>query len=97
MRLPLVGELLQSRRPLLLLPRLQQPLDGAHAADAEAVSDCLDADTALLMLSHINYRDGAVLLEAFKAGKIDYRRENSARRWATGYDFPAVDKGLVKV
>ena len=43
------------------------------------------------------YRDGAVLLEAFKAGKIDYRRENSARRWATGYDFPAVDKGLVKV
>ena len=43
------------------------------------------------------YRDGAVLLEAFKAGKIDYRRENSARRWATGYDFPAVDNGLVKV
>ena len=31
-----------------------------HATDADAVIDCLDADTAVLMLSHINYRDGAV-------------------------------------
>ncbi len=31
-----------------------------HAADADAVIDCLDADTAVLMLSHVNYRDGAV-------------------------------------
>ncbi|MEC8805378.1 MAG: aminotransferase class V-fold PLP-dependent enzyme, partial [Pseudomonadota bacterium] len=31
-----------------------------HAADAGAVIDCLDADTAVLMLSHVNYRDGAV-------------------------------------
>ena len=31
-----------------------------HATDADAVIDCLDADTALLMLSHVNYRDGAV-------------------------------------
>lgn len=41
------------------------------------------------------YRDGAVILEAFKAGKIDYRMENSARRWATAYDFPAREEGLV--
>ena len=31
-----------------------------HAADADAVIDCLDTDTAVLMLSHVNYRDGAV-------------------------------------
>ena len=31
-----------------------------HAADADAVIDCLDADTAVLMLSHVNYRDGAI-------------------------------------
>ena len=31
-----------------------------HAADADAVIASLDADTALLMLSHVNYRDGAV-------------------------------------
>ena len=31
-----------------------------HAADADAVIASLDADTAVLMLSHVNYRDGAV-------------------------------------
>lgn len=41
------------------------------------------------------YRDTSVLLEAFKSGEYDYRAENSAKNWATGYDFPALDKGLV--
>lgn len=41
------------------------------------------------------YRDGTVLLEAFKGDRIDYRTENSARQWATGYDFPAVAEGRV--
>ena len=35
------------------------------------------------------YRDATVLLEAFKADRLDFRTENSARNWATGYDFPA--------
>jgi microcin C transport system substrate-binding protein len=43
------------------------------------------------------YRDRDVELEAFKAGQYDFRAENSAKRWATGYKFPAVKKGLVKV
>ena len=30
------------------------------------------------------YRDLEVMLEAFKAGEIDYREENSSKRWATG-------------
>lgn len=42
------------------------------------------------------YRDSTVTLEAFKAGQYDFRRENIARVWATGYDFPAVAQGLVK-
>ena len=42
------------------------------------------------------YRDATVALEAFKAGQVDYRLENSAKNWATAYDFPAVEKGLVK-
>ncbi len=42
------------------------------------------------------YRDSSVLLEAFKAGEYDFRSENSAKNWATGYDFPALKKGLVK-
>ncbi|HRD50770.1 MAG TPA: extracellular solute-binding protein [Candidatus Contendobacter sp.] len=42
------------------------------------------------------YRDVTVALEAFKAGSYDLRVENVAKQWATGYDFPALDKGLVK-
>jgi len=42
------------------------------------------------------FRDATVALEAFKAGQVDYREENVAKDWATAYDFPAVQKGLVK-
>lgn len=42
------------------------------------------------------FRDSTVALQAFKAGQIDFRRENVSKVWATGYDFPAVQKGLVK-
>jgi microcin C transport system substrate-binding protein len=41
------------------------------------------------------YRDMTVAMEAFKAGQVDLRSENTAARWATFYDFPAVQKGLV--
>ncbi|MCB8821708.1 extracellular solute-binding protein [Microvirga rosea] len=41
------------------------------------------------------YRDATVLLEAFKGDRIDFRVENSARNWATGYDFPARQQGKV--
>lgn len=36
------------------------------------------------------FRDSTVALEAFKADQIDWRNENSAKNWATAYDFPAV-------
>jgi microcin C transport system substrate-binding protein len=42
------------------------------------------------------FRDATVALQAFKAGQIDYRRENISKVWASEYDFPAVRKGLVK-
>ena len=42
------------------------------------------------------FRDATVQLQAFKAGQIDFRRENSSKEWATAYEFPAVQKGLVK-
>jgi microcin C transport system substrate-binding protein len=42
------------------------------------------------------YRDPTVALEAFKAGEYDLRQENSAKSWATGYDGPALQQGLVK-
>jgi microcin C transport system substrate-binding protein len=43
------------------------------------------------------YRDTLVALEAFKADRLDYRSENSAKNWATAYDFPAInDKRVLK-
>src|SRR6185369_16635691 len=42
------------------------------------------------------FRDPTVALEAFKADQFDFRVENSAKDWATAYDFPAVrDKRVV--
>jgi microcin C transport system substrate-binding protein len=43
------------------------------------------------------YRDGDVAMQAFKADDYDWRPENSAKRWATEYDFPAVREGKVKL
>lgn len=43
------------------------------------------------------FRDATVALEAFKAGQIDFRSENVAKQWATAYDFPARQQGLVKL
>src|SRR5499427_3513579 len=36
------------------------------------------------------FRDSTVALEAFKGDQLDWRVENSAKDWATAYDFPAV-------
>ncbi len=47
---------------------------------------------------HVSYqyfRDLDVEFEAFKAGQFDYWSENEAKRWATGYDFPAMKAGKV--
>ena len=43
------------------------------------------------------YRDPTVLLEAFKAGAFDFRVENSAKQWATGYESPALREGRFKL
>ena len=47
-------------------------------------------------IRHDYYRDGTVSVEAFKAGEYDFRFENSSKNWATSYDFPALQQGLVK-
>ena len=41
------------------------------------------------------YSDLEVMVEAFKAGDVDYRAENSSKRWATAYKIPAVDDGNI--
>jgi microcin C transport system substrate-binding protein len=41
------------------------------------------------------FRDNLVALEAFKADQADWISENSAKQWATAYDFPAVTENRV--
>lgn len=43
------------------------------------------------------FRDSTVALQAFKAGQVDFRQENIAKDWATAYNFPARESGLVKL
>jgi microcin C transport system substrate-binding protein len=42
------------------------------------------------------FKDDTPSIEAFKAGQLDYRGENSAKNWATQYDIKPVKEGLVK-
>jgi microcin C transport system substrate-binding protein len=46
-------------------------------------------------ISYAYFADSDVAFEAFRAGAIDYRRENSSSSWATRYDFDAVKEGRV--
>jgi microcin C transport system substrate-binding protein len=41
------------------------------------------------------FRDFSVEFEAFKADQFDWYDEHSAKSWATGYAFPAVDEKRV--
>jgi microcin C transport system substrate-binding protein len=48
-------------------------------------------------MSYAYFRDNTDALEAFKADQLDWRTENTAKDWATAYDFPAVkDKRVLK-
>jgi microcin C transport system substrate-binding protein len=41
------------------------------------------------------YRDGNVLVEAFKSGEYDFRQENIARNWANAYNIDKVWNGNI--
>jgi len=43
------------------------------------------------------YRDLEVMVEAFKAGDIDFRAENSSKRWATAYNIDEVESGEIQL
>ncbi|MDF1793998.1 MAG: extracellular solute-binding protein [Thalassobaculaceae bacterium] len=68
----------------------------------ERVSDYWGADVPVMRgrynwgtVRYEYFRDRDVATEAFKAGAFDLRAENSSKRWATAYDFPAKDAGMV--
>lgn len=42
------------------------------------------------------FKDTNIALEAFLAGRFHYRRENSSKAWATSYETPAAERGVLK-
>ncbi len=76
--------------------------DGGRSVAYERVEDYWAKDLPLRK-GHYNFdrlefdyfRDSTVAFQAFKAGKIDFYVENSAKNWARGYDFPAHNRGDV--
>lgn len=48
-------------------------------------------------LTYEYFSDYTAAFEAFKGGAYLYRAEFSSSVWATGYNFPAIDQGYVKV
>jgi len=41
------------------------------------------------------FGDSNAAFEGFKSGAYTFRIENSSKQWATGYDFPALNKGHI--
>lgn len=42
------------------------------------------------------FADDSAAFEAFKAGEYTFRQEGNSKQWATGYEFPGIEKGWVK-
>ncbi|PPR45436.1 MAG: Oligopeptide-binding protein AppA [Alphaproteobacteria bacterium MarineAlpha5_Bin8] len=47
------------------------------------------------LIKYEYYKDRNIEREAFKSGDIDFFSENSSKEWATSYNIPYVDKGLI--
>ena len=48
-------------------------------------------------ISILYFADDSVAFQAFAAGEYTFRAETTSKTWATGYNFPAVQEGLVKL
>ena len=46
-------------------------------------------------LNYEYFKDSTAAFEAFKSGAFEMHEEFFSKLWATGYDFPAIDKGWV--
>jgi microcin C transport system substrate-binding protein len=75
-----------------------------RSVSLERVKDCWAANLPVQIgLNNFDelrfefFRDNLVALEAFKADQVDWIAENSAKQWATAYDFPAMaEKRTIK-
>ena len=89
--------------PLGSGPYKIKEFEAGRSVTLERVKDYWGADLAINkgknnfdLIRYDYYRESTVALEAFKAGEYDFRQENAARVWATGYESPALKAGLIK-
>lgn len=75
-------------------------VDPGRSVDYERVADYWGKDLPVNVgrynfgrIGYEYFRDRTVSLEAFKSHAFDFRVENNAKVWATGYDFPAIRDG----
>ena len=47
------------------------------------------------LIKYEYYKDRGIEREAFKSGESDFFSENTAKDWATSYEIPAVNNGLI--
>jgi microcin C transport system substrate-binding protein len=89
--------------PLGSGPYKIKSVDAGRAISYERVADWWAKDLPVSKgqwnfneLRYTYFRDRVPAFEAFKSGQLEFWRENSAKFWATAYDFDAVKQGLVK-
>ncbi len=77
-------------------------IDPGRSISYERVADYWGADLPVNrgrnnfdVIRYDYYRDLDVARQAFKAHQTDLRAENVAKEWATGYEGPALDAGLI--
>ncbi|MCW2243396.1 extracellular solute-binding protein [Azospirillum canadense] len=76
--------------------------DPGRSISYERVADYWGKDLAVNVgrnnfdtMAYEYFRDASVALQAFRGGLYDFRQENVAKTWATGYDFDAAQAGKV--
>ncbi len=89
--------------PLGAGPYRVKHMEGGRSITYERVADWWGKDLPVTRgqwnfdeIRFTYYRDRLAAFEEFKAGKTDFWPESSAKGWATGYDFDAVKRGLIK-
>ena len=77
--------------------------DSGRRIDYERIQDWWANDVAVARgqwnfatITHVYYRDRLPAFEGFKAGETDFWPENSAKGWATEYDFEAAKRHHVR-
>ena len=76
-------------------PRPQHRLRARERPIGARTSTSMSAATISTSCASSISATRTVALEAFKADTVDWRTENSAKNWATAYDFPAVNEKRV--